>query len=53
VQEVQVEPVAPGLDLICEGIRLVSPDDGTALERGAVVYDALYAKLAAGVNQPQ
>ena len=51
VQEVQVEPAAPGLDLICEGIRLVSPDDLVALERGAVVYDALYAKLAAGAKQ--
>jgi hypothetical protein len=45
VQEVQVEPGAPGLDLICEGIRLVSPDDATAIERGAMVYDALYARL--------
>jgi hypothetical protein len=47
VQEVQVEPAAPGLDLICEGLRLVSPDDETALARGAAVYDALYARLAA------
>lgn len=47
VQEVHVEPVAPGLDLICEGIRLTSPDDEVALERGALIYDALYAKLAA------
>src|SRR4029453_13292280 len=42
VQEVQVEPVAPGLDLICEGLRLVSSDDESALARGAMVYDALY-----------
>jgi len=47
VQEVQVETVAPGLDFICEGIRLVSPDDATALDRGAMIYDALYALLAA------
>ena len=47
VREVLVEPAAPGLDLICEGIRLMSPDDLTALERGALVYDALYARLAA------
>lgn len=46
VQEVCVEPAAPGLDFICEGIRRISPDDRTALERGAVVYDALYAQLA-------
>jgi hypothetical protein len=47
VQEVLVEPAAAGLDLICEGIRLTSPDDATALERGVLVYDALYARLAA------
>lgn len=50
VQEVQVEPVAPGVDAICEGIRLVSPNDETAFERGALVYDALYARLAADVK---
>jgi hypothetical protein len=47
VQEVKVEPAAPGLDLICEGIRLTSPDDATALERGLLIYDALYARLSA------
>jgi hypothetical protein len=46
VQEVNVEPVAPGLDLICRGIRQISPDDQTAIERGALVYEALYAQLA-------
>jgi hypothetical protein len=46
VQQVQVEPASPGLDLICEGIRLTSRDDDDALQRGAIVYDALYAKLA-------
>jgi hypothetical protein len=50
VQEVGIEPVAAGLDLICEGIRLVSSDDATALDRGATVYDALYAKLAVEMN---
>ena len=47
VQEVQVEPSAAGLDLICTGIRTASPDDQTAIDRGRVVYDALYAALAA------
>ena len=47
VQEVTVEPVAPGLDFICRGLRLTSPDDQAALERGALIYDALYAQLAA------
>jgi len=51
VQEVHVEPTAPGLDLICEGIRLTSPDDDTAFDRGALVYDALYARLAAEVKK--
>jgi hypothetical protein len=46
VQEVNVEPVAPGLDLICRGIRQTSPDDLTAIARGAIVYEALYAQLA-------
>src|SRR5215207_10962656 len=45
VQEALVEPAAAGLDLICEGIRLTSLDDPTALERGAMVYEALYARL--------
>jgi hypothetical protein len=47
VQEVTVEPVAPGLDFICWGLRLVSPDDQTALEHGALIYEALYAQLTA------
>jgi len=47
VQETAVEPVAPGLDLICRGLRLTSPDDGTAVERGILIYEALYAQLAA------
>jgi len=45
VQDVMVEPVSPGLDLITRGIRLISPDDQTALERGKLIYDALYAQL--------
>jgi hypothetical protein len=47
VQEVRIEPAAAGLDLLCEGLRLISSDDSTALERGAMVYDALYARLSA------
>src|SRR6266480_111829 len=43
VQEVSLEAAAPGLDIICRGIRLISADDQEALDRGAVVYDALYA----------
>jgi hypothetical protein len=47
VQEALVEPAAAGLDLICEGLRLISPDDATALDRGSLIYDALYARLSA------
>lgn len=46
LQAVNVEPAAHGLDLICEGLRLISPDDTTALERGSIIYDALYSRLA-------
>src|SRR5436309_2990433 len=30
VQEVLVEPAAPGLDMLCRGVRLTSPDDHAA-----------------------
>jgi len=46
VQEVALEPAAPGLDLICRGLRLTSPDDQIAIERGAFIYEALYAQLS-------
>jgi hypothetical protein len=46
VQAVHVEPAAAGLDLVCEGIRLISPDDHAAIEQGKIVYDALYARLS-------
>lgn len=46
VQEVNIEPAAAGLDLICEGLRRICPNDHTAIEQGKLVYDALYAQLA-------
>jgi hypothetical protein len=46
IQEANLEPVAPGLDLLCRGLRRTSPDDQTALERGALLYEAIYAELA-------
>ena len=46
-QEALVEPAAPGLDLLCLGIRRISRDDHEAVERGYLLYDALYAQLAA------
>lgn len=51
VQEVALEPVSPGLDLICRGIRRTSPNDQEALDRGGMIYDALYAELSQS-NQP-
>lgn len=46
VQEVTLEPAAPGLDLICRGLSISSPDDAVALERGYLIFEGLYAKLA-------
>ncbi len=45
VQDVLLEPVATGLDVLCQGIRLISPNDQVALERGRLLYDALYAQF--------
>ena len=47
VQALSVEPAAYGLDMICQGIRLTSLDDYIALERGYLIYEALYAQLSA------
>jgi hypothetical protein len=47
VQEVSLEPAAPGLDLLCRGLRRISRDDDEALQRGALLYDAIYAELTA------
>ena len=48
VQEINVEPAAVGLDLICRGLRRISANDQEALERGILVYEALYAELSTG-----
>ena len=48
VQEINVEPIAPGLDAVCRGIRRISADDYEALERGILLYEALYTELSAG-----
>jgi len=45
IQEVIVEPAALGLDLICRGLRRTSKDDFEAMERGRLIYEALYAEL--------
>src|SRR5689334_1204658 len=47
VQSVTVEPIATGLDFICEGVRLISHDDHSAIESGRLLYEALYARLKA------
>ncbi len=46
LQDINMEPAAPGLDTICRGIRLNSPSDEAALERGKMIYEALYAQLS-------
>lgn len=51
VQEVKVEPAGAGLDLICRGMRLISKDDFEAMERGRLIYDALYAQLKSDFPQ--
>lgn len=45
-QDVTLEAVAAGLDFICRGIRLTSVDDDIAVERGRLIYEALYAQIA-------
>ena len=45
IHEVTVEPAALGLDLICRGLSRISKDDFEAMERGNLIYDALYAQL--------
>ena len=45
VQEGTLEPASVGLDVICRGLRRISAEDRMALERGAMIYDALYAEL--------
>jgi hypothetical protein len=46
IHEVTVEPAALGLDLICRGLSQISKDDFEAMERGNLIYDALYAELS-------
>ena len=50
VQDVLLEPVATGLDVLCRGIRLISTNDQAAVERGRLLYDALYAQFASEPN---
>ena len=45
IQEVTIEPAAFGIDVICRGLRQISRDDFEAIERGNLIYDALYAQL--------
>jgi hypothetical protein len=45
VQLATLEPASVGLDVICRGLRRITADDQTALERGAMIYDALFAEI--------
>ena len=49
VQDVALEAAAPGLDLVCRGLSRTSRDDDEAIDRGCLVYDALYAELSANL----
>jgi len=51
IQEITLEPAALGLDLICRGLRQISRDDFEALDRGSLIYDALYAQLKLDSSQ--
>lgn len=51
IQEVHVEPAAPGLDLICEGLQSISADDHVAVKHGCLIYDGLYARLKAEMKK--
>ena len=53
VQDVMVEPAATGLDVLCRGVRRISPNDWVALERGLLLYDALYAQFASESTQEE
>lgn len=46
IQEVAVEPIAPGLDFLCRGLRLTCNNDHMAFEKGHMLYEALYTQLA-------
>ena len=50
VQDVALESTAPGLDLLCRGLRRISQDDTEAVERGWLLYEALYAELSANLT---
>ncbi len=45
-QDVTLESIADGLDFICRGMRLISDNDLMAVERGQLIYEALYAELS-------
>jgi len=50
IQEVPLEPAAPGLDLICRGIRRNCADDYEAIQIGALIYEGLYAELSQSLS---
>lgn len=47
IQDIALEPAAPGLDLVCRALRRTSKDDKEAVERAVLLYDALYSELRA------
>jgi hypothetical protein len=51
VQEMTLEPLAAGLDAISRGLRLSSHSDTEAIERGRILFEALYAVIAADIQE--
>ncbi len=50
-QDAPLDSRAEGLDFVCRGLRLISKNDQIALERGQLIYDAIYAQLKSEATQ--
>ncbi len=45
IQEINLEPIATGLEVICRGIRRISQNDHEAMKQSHFIFEALYAEL--------
>jgi hypothetical protein len=50
VQEALLEPMAAGLDQLARGVRLICRDDHEAIDKGQVLFEALYAVINADLE---
>ncbi len=46
IHEINLEPIAIGLDTICRGIRRNCKTDHAALEQSHLIFEALYTELS-------